>query len=504
MLKPLCILIFSFGLGSIFAQDPVLHTSEFLRSNIVRITVSFSDESKQYGFGFITGENNGLLYLATAAHVVHGEAFNQHPTQIQVWFYSDLLPYSATAVTFFESLDVAILQLNKPATFEYQSESWADFSPQTNQVVRFVGRNQEWQTSAQGEIYKIENERIYAYMPTVRPGTSGAPLISEKGIVGLIIEDDNQDVTAISLGKIRELFTQRGRFPYFGVVRTRISPDPDIAIYKMVKIEGGTYRMGCIETRDDSCFNVEIPDHEVNINSFYISKHEVTNEEFVKFLNTISNEISLDINADRVTYQNKVIFGLFCGGGKGSCPEFKAQIEYSAGDYPGGNFNVVPGYEQYPVVLVSKYGADAYCRWLSSMTNKTYRLPTEAEWEFAARGGISSKRYKYSGSNILDHVSWFYLNSDKASHLVGQKKPNEIGLYDMSGNVWEWCADWYDRRYYARSPNSNPIGPDNGLVTVLRGGCSGNREVNLRVATRVYSGPGSCDIHTGFRLARNF
>ncbi len=110
------------------------------------------------------------------------------------------------------------------------------------------------------------------------------------------------------------------------------------------------------------------------------------------------------------------------------------------------------------------------------MTGKNYRLPTEAQWEYAARGGQSSfdkggqGGFKYAGSNNLNEVAWYDVNSSNKTHPVGQKRTNELGLYDMSGNVWEWCQDWYDADYYKKSPANNPTGPTSGIYCVLRGG----------------------------------
>jgi formylglycine-generating enzyme required for sulfatase activity len=130
----------------------------------------------------------------------------------------------------------------------------------------------------------------------------------------------------------------------------------------------------------------------------------------------------------------------------------------------------------HPVVHVSWNDAKAYCAWLSEKTGKTVRLPTEAEWEYAAGGG-SGKRTKYAGtseaSELTDHA-WYSENSGGNTHLVGEKKPNSLGLHDMSGNVWEWCEDWYGETYYdeckTKGRVSNPHGPTTGRARVLRGG----------------------------------
>ena len=116
------------------------------------------------------------------------------------------------------------------------------------------------------------------------------------------------------------------------------------------------------------------------------------------------------------------------------------------------------------MILVSWNDVQHYIEWLNKETGKKYRLPTEAEWEFAARGGNKSKGYHYSGSDNLDSVAWHYENSNKSSHPVGAKKPNELGMYDVTGNVSEWCQDWFSIAYYAVSPLNNPQGPESGFM----------------------------------------
>ena len=136
---------------------------------------------------------------------------------------------------------------------------------------------------------------------------------------------------------------------------------------------------------------------------------------------------------------------------------------------------------------------------LNAQTGKKFRLPTEAEWEYAARGGNQSKGYKYSGSNSISDVAWYDDNSGDKTHPVGQKTPNELGIYDMSGNVWEWCQDWYGD--YSSSSQTNPTGPSSGSYRVLRGGSWNNGARNCRVSNRGSYNPDSRSYRSGFRLA---
>jgi sulfatase modifying factor 1 len=179
-----------------------------------------------------------------------------------------------------------------------------------------------------------------------------------------------------------------------------------------------------------------------------------------------------------------------------------------------------------PVIHVDWYDVVAYCNWLSEEEslapcysgvgkNSTcdfsangYRLPTEAEWEYAARGGRKSQGFTFAGSNNPDEVAWYDANSDDRPHPVGQKQPNELGLYDMSGNLFEWCWDWYGKDYYATSPASDPQGPPAPqtstpweLTRVRRSGSWREKAESVRIAFRSsdsVSYPGD----NGFRLAR--
>ena len=187
----------------------------------------------------------------------------------------------------------------------------------------------------------------------------------------------------------------------------------------MVYVQGGTFTMGATSVQGSDAEDDEKPAHSVTLSSYYIGKTEVTQELW---------QAVMDSNPSKFKGDRK------------------------------------------PVEQVSWNDCQTFISKLNSLTGKNFRLPTEAEWEFAARGGIKSKGYKYSGSNTLDDVAWYYGNSGKTTHEVGTKSPNELGLYDMSGNVQEWCNDWYGDKYYSSSPSNNPTGPSSGVSRVGRGG----------------------------------
>jgi sulfatase modifying factor 1 len=199
----------------------------------------------------------------------------------------------------------------------------------------------------------------------------------------------------------------------------------------LVKVEGG------IVIFDDSLLITKI-----QLENYYIGRYEVTNKEFVLFLNDISSEIEIS-NDDEVLYQNTVIFELICTLGEFEHPYVE---EYILFDKNIRRFKVRNGCDNYPVGLVTYHGAKYYCHWLSLKTGKNYKLPSESEWIFAAKGGNESKGFIYSGSNLYDDVSWCGrdYNVEGYPMKVGEKEPNELGIYDMSGNVSEWCDYNYE------------------------------------------------------------
>ncbi len=222
-----------------------------------------------------------------------------------------------------------------------------------------------------------------------------------------------------------------------------------IDMFDMVYVSGGTFMMGA-SASDSEAVNNDKPAHRVTLSGYYIGKYEVTQKQWVEIM--------------------------------GSNPSyFKSDGR--------------------PVEQVSWDDVQEFISRLNAKTGKNYRLPTEAEWEYAARGGNSSRGYIYSGSNSIDEVAWYSGNSGDKPHTVGTKLPNELGIYDMAGNVYEWCSDWYDSSYYNNSPSSNPKGPSSGAHRVLRGGSWLDYTWDCRVSRRGSSSPDDRFNSYGFRLA---
>jgi formylglycine-generating enzyme required for sulfatase activity len=251
----------------------------------------------------------------------------------------------------------------------------------------------------------------------------------------------------------------------------------------MVFVEGGTFQMGSNDN-DDS----EKPIHPVTLSSFSIGKYEITVTQFEAFIKDMAYKTDADKEGWSYVYE-----------GSSWIKKNGVNWKYDV------NGNLRPQNEyNHPVIHVSWNDAVAFSEWLSKITSKYYRLPTEAEWEYAARGGNKSNGYKYSGTNALNDVAWNTTNSSSKTHTVGSLKPNELGIYDMSGNVWEWCSDRYDVNYYKNSPSQNPKGSAWGSSRVLRGGSWDFNVKNCHVALRSYNvDPTNRSYGGGFRVVRN-
>ncbi|NVN95519.1 MAG: formylglycine-generating enzyme family protein [Bacteroidetes bacterium] len=222
---------------------------------------------------------------------------------------------------------------------------------------------------------------------------------------------------------------------------------------EMIAVEGGTFIMG-------DAFGVgnkdEKPTHSVILKSFKIAKTEATVAQYRTYCDAIGVKMP-------------------------EPPKWGWQ-------------------DDAPIVNVSWDDAVAYCKWLSNELKRDYSLPSEAEWEFSARGGNKSLGYSYSGCNDLEEVAWYTSNSGGQANLVMKKKPNELGLYDMSGNVWEFCLDWYNEKYYTDATVSNPKGPETGNSRVLRGGCWSQGDALCRVAARNSHSTDCRHLNIGFRV----
>ena len=216
---------------------------------------------------------------------------------------------------------------------------------------------------------------------------------------------------------------------------------------EMVRVEGGTFTMGATAEQASDAFSDELPTHKVTQSTFLIGKYEVSQTLWLAVM----------------------------------------------GENPSVNTGI-----NLPVDNVTWNECQTFITKLNELTGKNFRLLTEAEWEYAARGGNKSKGYKYSGSNNLGDVAWYIDNSNNTSHAMGTKAPNELGIYDMTGNVMEWVSDW--KGSYSSGAQTNPTGPDSGTYRVNRGGSYGNVERLSRITNRNSIDPNMSSKTMGLRL----
>jgi formylglycine-generating enzyme len=241
---------------------------------------------------------------------------------------------------------------------------------------------------------------------------------------------------------------------FWGCDTWKIQEKQPLLLPEMISVKGGSFEMG-----SNDGFADERPTHLVQIDDFEIGKFEITVKQYKEFC----------LATNRTFPAN-----------------------------PIWNWK-----DNHPIVFVNFNDANEYCIWLGKLLNMKIRLPTEAEWEFAAKGGIMTKNYKYAGSNIPEEVAWFGGNTNlitQETRPVGQKKSNEIGLFDMSGNVWEWCSDWYGN--YTSSTQTNPKGASSGSKKCMRGGSWFDYVTYMRTSARYPFDPDGIYYQVGFRIVR--
>ena len=276
--------------------------------------------------------------------------------------------------------------------------------------------------------------------------------------------------------------------------------EPTFKPGEMVLVPGGTFTMG--DTKDLEFYGTQ-PTHTVTLNPFYIGKYEVTQAEFSKYMQPDDPWIELfglgaRYPAYGITWYTVIKYCNLRSIAEGLTPCYTISESTNPADW-----GEVPDDFDHP-------NTGAWDRVTCNWEANGYRLPTEAEWEYAARGATNTPDYRYSGSDNIDAVAWYEnqpIGDDHVelkSHPVAKKAPNALGIYDLSGNIQEWCWDWFDATYYARSPQDNPTGPAAGFDTrVTRGGHWSADAWRCIVFYRDEGFPCYGDGSYGFRLCRS-
>ncbi len=297
--------------------------------------------------------------------------------------------------------------------------------------------------------YSLDKQADISVCYTTDGGKSfSAPLKQVTGDVGNNIAAGNHTITWNVLEEVDKLIADDIMFvviPSENILTFTIKG----VRFKMIKVEGGTFTMGATAEQEDDAWNTERPAHQVTLSDYYIGQTEVTQALWEAVMGSNPSSSKGDnLPVEQVSWED--------------CQTFIEKLNRLLSNELGG---------------------------------MRFALPTEAQWEFAARGGNKSKGYKYAGSNNSSNVAWY---SGYHAHPVARKQPNELGLYDMSGNVWEWCQDWYGR--YSRNVQTDPQGPASGEGRVIRGGSWASSAENCRVSNRSYNKPLTRGNVLGFRL----
>jgi|HubBroStandDraft_1064217.scaffolds.fasta_scaffold00213_28 sulfatase modifying factor 1 len=460
------------------------------------------------GVGIVLGERGGKLYIATAAHVVWGRSGNIAALSAapSVEFFEDQgHRYPAERLdNQLSAQDLAVLVVTKPAGITLVAEPPVDPGQiQPPAPITDIRALANWDIQASPAFYKgidLPTNLLLTEALNTPPGTSGAPVLTSDGLLGMVLRSGfGESSSLLRIGSIADAFrTWNYPLTYLGQTRTapRVAQIPDAE--EMAVIPAGHFTMGSSsaettrETVPDSEAVWERPQHDVKLKSFLLAKHAVTRGEFGKFV-------------AETNYSAKG-----CYSWDGSKWNMSATASWQS-----------PGFEQtdqHPVVCVSHDDAEAYIKWYSQKTGRVYRLPSEAEWEYAARAGTATARYwgdsstgqcdyangpdltakdKYSGWTVADCRDGYVYTAP-----VGSFRANAWGLYDMLGNVWQWTSDCWNESYTGAPLDGSAWTTGNCGWRVVRGGSWRDYPRNLRSAVRNWSDAGLRNYIAGFRLAR--
>ena len=482
-----------------FASRSKLDGDQIKRPVVSIRSIQKENRIEEKGAGFIVGKSQSELYIVTAKHVI------VNPDSIFISFISGE-ENRAELVQSNNELDLAVLKIN---IGNMRIDPSFSFFPNTDelvmeQAITMVGHplGNLWDINFRNAVKETEipldDRRFSITNDDIDAGSSGGPVLNKNHeLIGMVYKVDRIKALCISIQTIQEALEQ------WYVPANLLTGDPgqivipitenpikeslfqksynDPIAGEFVLVEGGSFQMGSKDGYSD-----EQPVHPVTVKDYYIGKFEVSVAQFSAFIKDEGYKTDAEKNGGSYFWN-------------GNSWEIKPEINWrydAAGKLrPREQFN-------HPVIHISWNDAKAYCKWLNMKTGKEYRLPSESEWEFAARGGSFSNNTTYAGSNDPNEVGWYGSNSDDKTHPVGEKDPNELGLHDMSGNVWEWCEDWYHDSYKgAPTDGSARLDPE-GSLRVVRGGSWSNIPANLRVADRDRSFPDRRYYNIGFRLTR--
>jgi formylglycine-generating enzyme required for sulfatase activity len=473
MLRHTCLLLSSLFLSL------ALPAQENLRTPVVLI-----ESGLERGTGILVGEAGGQLYLITAGHVVDDVG------DIQVRFRNQRRATATLLRDERPALDLAILTCSVPAGMTLpQSYALAASPAVFRQEVGVIGHppGAEWDVDFRPTVkeatYQFDPRRFSITPEGIGPGHSGGPVLDAASydLLGMILSLDGRQAVCLQATTIEQVLRQRQvpRNLLQGIDEPpdRFSDYTDPLAGDMVAVEGGSFLMGSEEDDDEK------PVHRVSVSDFYVGKYyEVTVTQYLAFCQATNTHWPEWLEAGN-----------------------KYHVETGTDAYYKNKGYQRRGSESMPIVGVSWKDAIAYCEWLSQQTGHMYRLPSEAEWEYAAGGGASN-RTKWAGTgneSSLGGYAWYGNNSNSKPHPVGEKQANRLGLYDMSGNLWEWCQDKWHDNYQGAPTDGLAWTTGTSAYRVYRGGSWFDDAGSCRVACRYRFYPDSRYYALGFRVARS-
>jgi formylglycine-generating enzyme required for sulfatase activity len=423
-------------------DEKVSDESVFRKQFVSAITTNDADFNED---GYLTGTELGRYLQST---VINYTQNNQHPQ------YGKMNNPALNKGDFVFTLNASDTSF---------TEQLGDGTKLSSPILNTNMGSIELTTELGGDLY-LDGKLLAAISPnTIIPINDITEGIHSMEIIGT--EKWSQEIT-VELNQTYRIFA-----------KNYLEEEDDLPFIQMVYVQGGTFKMGDQDGDSD-----EQPTHAVTLNDFEISSHEISVSQFRAFINETGYKTEAEVEGWSWIYDG----------------EWKKKSGY----YWELNSKGEKKKDLEPVTFVSWNDSQRFAEWISEKYDSRFRLPTEAEWEYAARGGIHSGQYTHAGGDIAPLLGWFETNSEGTVHQVGLQRANELNLYDMSGNVWEWCVDWYGERYYSRSSSSNPKGILSGDYRVLRGGSYNNDEASGRIANRHKNRPNERDSFTGFRIVR--
>lgn len=464
--------------------------------NSLKRPIALIEAGGQRGAGFLVGQNEQSLYIISAFHVIE-----YNPESIQLTLIGNKeeeFKLSATVEKSDEALDLVVLTCKKPSNY-FTSPSFPLAYPELFSGLEVTvlghpdGVNWDINRGARVKIPSVNSilGEFTISSQGIRPGSSGGAVLNKNDeLIGMVLEFNKVNTTCINAETIVKKIDEWGvpKNLFYNNIEIEDNYLSERA-GEMIFVPGGTFKMGSLK----SSYKDDKPVHEVKISPFYISKYEVTVEKFKKF-------VSERKGGYRTEAEQKGYSLVWNGQGWDKSPKLTWEKD---------QYGAVRSDYNYPVVHISWNDAQAFVEWLSKTEGAVYRLPTEAEWEYAARGGSEGAMEDYSGSKNVKSVAWFDNNSAGKIHSIGRKRANNLGIHDMSGNVAEWCQDWYSRAYYKAFGTSDivqdpsgPQNPDNNGARIIRGGSWTNDKKLCTVSARNFVAPTFSRNNLGFRVVR--